>query len=120
MPLLKLHLTNPFNFWSPSLIQNVYIFSMIALLSILFILAAWFIISYLKRFYGERPVPKEWKIFWWAFVFYTLHEVLEFIGIYQWMLGKVFFILLTTSEIASVILLTWGCYLLVKTYVLKR
>lgn len=120
MPFLEFHATDPLTFWSPSFIQNIYIVSMIFLINVIFILAAWFIIRYLKGFYRERPVPKEWMVFWWAFVFYSLHEVLEFAGLYQWMLGKVFFVLFTAAEITSVALLTWGCYLLVKTYVLKR
>ena len=91
-PFLEFNAVNPLTFWSSSSIQNLYIFSMIVILNVLFILAAWCIIRYLKRFYGERPVPKEWMIFWWAFIFYALHEVLEFVGLYQWMLGKVFFV----------------------------
>lgn len=117
MPFLEFHTTNPFTFWSPSFIHNLYIFSIIVGLNILFILAAWQILRYLKGFYGDRPVPKEWMVFWWSFIFYSLHEALEFIGLYQWVLGKVFYVFLTSVEIASVVLLTWACYLLVKKYV---
>ena len=56
IPFLEFNATNPFTFWSPSFIQNLYIFSMIIGLNVLFILAAWQIIRYLKRFYGERRV----------------------------------------------------------------
>jgi hypothetical protein len=120
MPLLEFHATNPFTFWSPSFLQNLYIFSLIILVTLLFSLAAWFIILYLRRFYGERKVPKEWSVFWWALFFFALHEILEFVGLYQWILGKAFFVFLSGVEITSVVLLTWGCYLLVKTYVLKK
>ena len=120
MHLLEFHATNPFNFWSPSFFQNLYIFSLITLTVLLFILAAWFIINYLRRFYGERPIPKEWKIFWWAFVFFAIHEVQEMLLLYQWVHGQIFVVLFFLVEILAVILLTWGCYLLVKTYVLKR
>lgn len=120
MHLFEFHLTNPLSFWSPSPVQNLYIFSLITLTVVLFILAAWFIVRYLKEFYGERPIPREWKIFWWAFVFFAVHEVQEMIFLYQWVHGKIFTFLFFVVEIASVVLLVWGCYLLVKTYVLKR
>lgn len=120
MPFLEFNSTNPFTFWSPSFVQNLYIFFLITLVCTIFVLAAWFILRYLKKFYGERPIPKEWMVFWWAFVFFALHEVIEFVSLYQWISGKVYFVFMTTAEIASVVLLTWGCYLLVKTYVLKR
>ena len=120
MHFFEIHLTNPLTFWSSSVIQNLYIFFMISLTTVIFILAAWFIILYLKKFYGERPIPKEWKVFWWAFVFFALHEVVEMLALYQWLHGQFFVFLFFAVEIVSVILLVWGCYLLVKTYALKR
>ncbi len=114
--LLEFHATNPLNFWSPSLVQNLYILFMMTLVNVLFVLAAWFVIRYLKKFYGERQIPKEWVVFWWAFVFYSLHEIVEMIGLYQWIHGQVFVFLYFSIEIIAVVLLTWGCYLLVKKY----
>ncbi|MBI4101505.1 MAG: hypothetical protein HY443_00880 [Candidatus Nealsonbacteria bacterium] len=120
MHFFEFHLTNPFNFWGPSIAQNVYILALISLTTIVFILAAWFILLYLKTFYGERAVPREWMVFWWAFVFFALHEIFEVLSLYQWIHGLFFVFLYFAIEIAAVVLLTWGCYLLVKTYVLKR
>ncbi|MFQ6049752.1 MAG: hypothetical protein ACE5J0_01800 [Candidatus Paceibacterales bacterium] len=120
MPFLEFHLTNILSYYgfASPLVNLGFIFGMSAA-TFLYILVTWFIIRYLKQFYGERPVPREWKIFWWAFIFYNLHEILEIIGVYQFVLGKAFFVFLTTTEITSAVLLTWACYLLVKTYVLK-
>lgn len=120
MHFFEFHLTSPLDFFGPSLPLNIYIFSLISLTTIAFIFAAWFILRYLNNFYGERTVPREWKVFWWAFVFFALHEVVEMIAIYQWIHGQFFVFLFFAVEIAAVILMTWGCYLLVKTYVLKR
>lgn len=117
---LEFHATNPFSFWGPSLALNLHVFSMMALEKSFYVLSAWFIIRYLRKFYGERPVPKEWMVFWWAFAVYSLHEVVEMIALYQWIHGEIFWLFFFTIEISAAVLLTWGCYLLVKTYVLKK
>ncbi|MFH1036729.1 MAG: hypothetical protein V1756_01500 [Patescibacteria group bacterium] len=79
-----------------------------------FVLAAYFIIRYLKRFYGDRPVPKEWNIFWLAVVWGTVHEVWEMAMIYRWITG------LTVKPIFLVIQVIAGVYLIVGSYLLAK
>ena len=119
--LFEIHTTNPLTFWGPNMISaNVYIFSLMVAEKVLYALGAWFVIRYLNKFYGERLTPKEWKVFWWAFVIYSFHEVVEMIALYQWMHGELFWLILFSIEITSAVLITWGCYLLARTYVLKK
>ncbi len=118
--LFEFHATNPLTYISSSVALNLFFFSMMFAEKTLYILGAWFVIRYLNKFYGERLIPKEWKVFWWAFVIYSFHEVVEMIAIYQFMHGEIFWAMLFSIEITSAVLMTWGCYLLARTYVLKK
>ncbi len=120
-PFLQFNVVNPLTFWGPNLIGlNIYIFSLMVAEKTLYTVAAWLIFRYLKKFYGGRPVPREWKIFWWSFIFYSLHEVIELVMIYQWIQGRLFWLSLFIIEITAASLLTWACYLLAKTYAFKE
>jgi hypothetical protein len=117
MPFVEFHLPNIFNWFGPSLTLNLYILGNMILLNAAFILGAVCIILYVRRFYGQRPIPQAWKIFWWALILYCFHEFWEAVGAWQLVVGQVYPLLLSLAEISSIILLTWGAYLLVKTYV---
>ena len=120
-PFLQFNVVNPLTFWDPNLIGlNVYIFGLMVTEKTLYTIAAWLIVRYLKKFYGERAIPREWRIFWWSFIFYSLHEVIELVMIYQWIQGQLFWLFLFVVEITAAALLTWACYLLAKTYALEK
>lgn len=120
MPFLEFHIPDIHNWFGPSVVLNLYILGNMIFLNALYVLGAAFIFLYLKRFYGERPIPQEWKIFWGGFIFYCLHELIETIGGWQLMVGQVYVVLLSLAEISAAILLAVGSYLLVKKYVLER
>lgn len=119
MPFLEFHLPN-FLTWFGAPTLSLYVLFLIIVVNVSFIASAGFIFAYLKKYYGARPIPKEWLVFWSSFIFYCAHEILEALGLFQLMVGSAYVVLLSLAEIGSIVLLTWGCYLLVKTYVLGR
>jgi len=84
-----------------------------------FLLAAYFIIKYLRRFYGDRPIPKEWNIFWLAVVWGTVHEVWEMAMIYGWVTGLAVKPIYLVIQIIAGIYLIIGSYLLAKKYITR-
>jgi hypothetical protein len=119
MPFLEFHFSDISTWFGPSLALNLYILSIMILLNVVYITGSTFMIFYLRRFYGKRKIPREWNIFWWAFVAYCLHEFLEMLLAWQWIIGQVAVVLLASSEIISVIFLTYAAYLLAKKYTIK-
>jgi hypothetical protein len=81
--------------------------------------AAYYIIKYLRKFYGERPIPEEWRVFWWAMVWGTVHELIEVPLLYQWIVGQVWLIIFFIVQIFAGIYLIKGSYLLAKKYIVK-
>jgi len=82
-------------------------------------MAAYYIIKYLKKFYGQRPIPEEWKVFWWAMVWATVHELIEVPILYQWIVGQVLVIVYFIVQVVASIYLIRGSYLLTKKYIIK-
>jgi len=82
-------------------------------------MAVYYIIKYLRRFYGERPIPEEWKMFWLAIVWCTIHELIEVPILYQWVVGQVLWIVFFFVQVIASIYLIRGSYLLAKKYIVK-
>jgi hypothetical protein len=117
MPLLEFHIVNPLAM-GPLGISLYFLLMHIPIVGG-FGMAAFYIIKYLGRFYGERPIPEEWKIFWMAMVWGTVHELIEVPILYQWMIGQVLLIIFFIIEVIAGIYLIRGSYLLAKKYILK-
>lgn len=117
MPILEFHAVNP-------LAIGPIGFSLYALLVHIpivfgFISGAYFIIKYLRKFYGERQIPEEWRLFWLAMVWGTIHELIEVPILYQWIIGQVLLVIFFVVQIIAGIYLIRGCYLLAKKYIIK-
>ena len=82
-------------------------------------MAAYYIIKYLRKFYGERQIPEEWKFFWLAMVWTTVHELIEMPILYQWVVGQVLLIIFFIVQVMASIYLIRGSYLLAKKYITK-
>jgi len=118
MPILEFYISNPLNF-APTLGLGLYVILMHIPIVGGFAMAAFYIIKYLKKFYGERPTPQEWKIFWLALIWMTIHELIEVPILYQWVVGQVLLIAFFFIQIIAGIYLVWGSYLLAKKYSLE-
>jgi len=81
--------------------------------------AAYWIIKYLKKFYADRPIPEEWKLFWMAMVWGTIHELIEVPILYQWIIGQILLIVFFIIQVVASIYLIRGSYLLAKKYIVK-
>ena len=81
--------------------------------------AAYWIIKYLKKFYADRPIPEEWKLFWMAMVWGTIHELIEMPILYQWIVGQILLIVFFIIQVVASIYLIRGSYLLAKKYIVK-
>ena len=81
--------------------------------------AAYYIIKYLKSFYKDRPVPKEWHCFWLAMLWGTLHELIEMAMLYRMIGGQLTLILFFIFQVIAGIYLISGSYLLAKKYIVK-
>ncbi len=79
--------------------------------------AAFYIIKYLKRFYAERPIPEEWKLFWLAMVWGTIHELIEVPILYQWIIGQALLVVYFIIQVIAGLYLVRGSYLLAKKYI---
>ena len=118
MPILEFHISNPLNF-APTLGLSLYVILMHIPIVGGFGMAAFYIIKYLKKFYGERPIPREWKVFWIALVWATVHELIEVPLLYQWVVGQALLIVFFVVQVVAGIYLVWGTYLLAKKYSLE-
>ncbi|MCD6233004.1 hypothetical protein J7J81_01290 [bacterium] len=118
MPLLEFHALNPLNF-APSIGLSLYMILVHIPIVGGFAFAAIYIIKYLKKFYGSRPIPLEWKVFWTALIWATIHELIEVPLLYQWVVGQVLLIVFFFVQIIAGVYLVWGAYLLAKKYILK-
>lgn len=118
MPVLEFHLVNPLTYFGPIGV-SLYIFLMHIPIVFGFGMAAYYIIKYLKKFYGERPIPEEWKFFWLAMVWMTAHELIEVPILYQWIIGQILLIVFFIIQMVAGIYLVRGSYLLAKKYIVK-
>jgi hypothetical protein len=117
MPLLEFHLVNPLTIGP--LGMSIYFLLMHIPIVGGFAFAAFYIIKYLRKFYGTRIIPQEWKIFWLALIWATIHELIEVPLLYQWVVGQVLLIVFFIVQIIAGIYLVWGAYLLAKKYIIK-
>ena len=116
MPILEFNAVNPLTYLGPILGMNLLVLLIHIPIVGGFGMAAYYIIRYLKKFYGERPIPKEWKLFWLAMVWGTIHELIEVPLLYQWVIGQIFLITFFVVQIITGIYLIRGSYLLAKSY----
>ena len=117
MPILELHAINPLTI-APFGISLYYLLMHIPII-FGFGMTAYWIIKYLKKFYADRPIPEEWKVFWLAMVWGTIHELIEVPILYQWIVGQVLLIVFFFVQIVASIYLIRGSYLLAKKYITK-
>lgn len=117
MPILEFYAANPLTIGP--LGMSLYFLLMHIPIIGGFGMAAYYIIKYLRRFYGERPIPEEWNIFWWAMVWGTIHELIEAPILYQWVVGQVLLIVFFIIQVVASIYLIRGSYLLTKNYITK-
>jgi|SRR6056297_67901 len=114
MPFLELHFVNPLEFGSLSF--SIFMLMMHIPIVVGFGASAFYIIKYLRKYYGERPVPDEWRYFWLAILWGTLHQLIEIPILYQWMVGKVIVATFIFIQIVGGFYLIKGTYLLSKKY----
>lgn len=119
MPILEFHAVNPFTYVGPFLGPNLYLLLVHIPIVGGFGMAAYYIIKYLRRFYGGRPIPEEWKLFWWAMIWGTVHELIEVPILYQWIIGQALLVVFFVIEVVSGIYLIRASYLLAKKYIVK-
>lgn len=117
MPILEFNAVNP-------LAIGPFGFSLYVLLVHIpiilgFVSGAYWIIRYLKKFYGERPIPEEWKVFWLAMVWGVIHELIEVPILYQWIVGQVLVIVFFIVQVIASVYLIRGSYLLAKKYIVR-
>jgi len=121
LPILEFNFVNPLTYpFGPVIGMNLYV--LLAHVPIVggFGIAAYYIIKYLKKFYGQRLIPQEWKIFWWAMILGTVHELIEVVILYQWIVGQILLIVFFIIEVVAGIYLIFGSYLLAKKYLMKK
>lgn len=117
MPLLEFHAINPLTYLGPALMPNLQVLLFHVPIVFGFAIAAYYIIKYLKKFYGQRPVPEEWKFFWMAMIWGVIHELIEVPILYQWIVGQLLLIAFFIVQIVAGIYLVKGSYLLAKKYI---
>jgi len=120
LPILEFNAVNPLTYpFGPMLGMNL--FALLVHIPIVFGFgaAAYYIIKYLRKFYGERPVPEEWRVFWLAMVWGTIHELIETPILYQWIVGQILLVIFFIVQIVAGIYLIKGSYLLAKKYIVK-
>lgn len=81
--------------------------------------SAYYVIKYLKSFYKDRPVPKEWHCFWLAMLWGTLHELIEMAMLYRVIGGQLTLMIFFIIQVVAGIYLISGSYLLAKKYIVK-
>ena len=119
MPILEFYAINPFTYLGPALFPNLQALLFHIPIVLGFVAAAYYITRYLKKFYGERPIPEEWKLFWMAMVWGAIHELIEVPLLYQWAVGQLLLITFFVVQIIAGIYLIRGSYLLAKKYIIK-
>lgn len=117
MPILEFYAVNPLTIGPFGM--SLYFLLMHIPIVFGFGAAAYWIIKYLKKFYGERPIPLEWRCFWLAMVWGTVHELIEVSILYQWIIGQVLLIAFFVIQVLAGIYLVRGSYLLAKKYIVK-
>jgi len=117
MPILEFHAVNPLAIGPLGF--SLYVLLVHIPIVFGFLMGAYWIIKYLKKFYAERPIPEEWKIFWLAIVWATIHELIEVPILYQWVVGQVLLIVFFIVQVIAGIYLVRGSYLLAKKYIAK-
>lgn len=117
MPILEFHAVNPLAI-GPFGMSLYFLLIHIPIVGG-FGAAAYWIIKYLRKFYGERPIPEEWKLFWLAMVWGTVHELIEVPILYQWIIGQVLLVIFFIVQVIAGIYLVRGSYLLAKKYIVK-
>ena len=117
MPILEFHAVNPLAI-GPFGMSLYFLLMHIPIVGG-FGMAAYYIIKYLKKFYAERPIPEEWKMFWMAMLWGTVHELIEVPILYQWIVGQILLIAFFVIQIVAGIYLLGGSYLLAKKYIVK-
>ncbi|KPJ71675.1 hypothetical protein AMJ50_00875 [Parcubacteria bacterium DG_74_3] len=120
MPILEFNAVNPLTYpFGPILPMNLFCLLVHIPIVFGFGAAAYWIIGYTKKFYGGRPIPEEWRSFWMAMVWGTVHELIETILLYQWIVGQVLLIVFFVVQVIAGIYLVWGSYLLAKKYIIR-
>jgi len=120
MPILEFHAINPLTYpFGPMFGMNLYVLLIHIPIVFGFGVAAYYIIKYLRKFYADRPIPEEWRLFWWAMVWGTIHELIEAPILYQWIIGQVLLIVFFIIQVVASIYLIRGSYLLAKKYIVK-
>ncbi|MFC1663553.1 hypothetical protein ACFL0A_00240 [Patescibacteria group bacterium] len=118
MSILEFHAINPLTYPSPFLLSNLRFLLSQVVVVLSFAFAAFYIIKYLRKFYGERQIPEEWKIFWVAMVLGTVHELIEVPLLYQWVVGQVLLVVFFIIQVVAGIYLIKGSYLLAKKHII--
>ena len=120
LPILEFNSVNPLIYPFGSMpAMNLFVFLVHIPIVFGFGTAAYWIIGYIKKFYGGRPIPEEWRSFWMAMVWGTIHELIETLILYQWVVGQVLMIVFFVVQVIAGIYLIWGSYLLAKKYIIR-
>lgn len=120
MPILEFHAINPLIYpFGPMLGMNLYVLLIHIPIVFGFGATACYIVKYLRKFYAGRPIPEEWKLFWWAMVWGTVHELIEVAILYQWIIGQVLMVVFFIVQAIAGICLIRGSYLLAKKHIAK-
>jgi len=121
MPILEFNAVNPLTYpFGPTMLgMNLYVLLIHIPIVFGFGAAAYYIIKYLRKFYAERSIPEEWKIFWWAMVWSVIHELIEVPILYQWIIGQVLVIVFFVVQMIASIYLIRGSYILAKKYIVR-
>jgi hypothetical protein len=115
MPILELHLVNPLSIGPFGM--SLYFLLMHIPIVLGFAASAYWIIKYLRTFYQSRPIPEEWRFFWLAMVWGTVHELIEVPILYQWVIGQVLLVVFFVIQVIAGIYLVRGSFLLAKKYI---
>lgn len=117
MPILEFHAVNPLSIGPLGL--SVYFLLMHIPIILGFFFGAYWIIKYLKKFYADRPIPEEWKVFWLAMVWGTIHELFEVPILYQWIIGQALLVAFLIVQVVAGVYLVRGSYFLAKKYIIQ-
>lgn len=117
LPILEFNAVNPLIYpFGPMLPMNLFVLLVHIPIVFGFGAAAYWIIAYLKKFYGERPIPEEWRNFWMAMVWGMVHELIETLILYQWVVGQLLMVVFFVVQVVAGVYLIRGSYLLAKKY----
>jgi len=120
LPILEFNAVSPLTYpFGPMLGMNIYVLLVHIPIVFGFGAAAYYTVKYLRKFYAERPIPEEWRFFWWSMVWGTIHELIEVPILYQWIQGQLLIIIFFIIQVVAGIYLIKGSYLLAKKYIVK-